>query len=120
MNGSGPLGTRGVRFLQKVLWFGRGYLWYHILVATLMLFWFLTETRPGYWREPGALSELAFTVILYPLFIPALVTCGGPHACEVGPLIVISIPVFLVTLIAAGGGVALVFEFLLRFWSRSR
>jgi hypothetical protein len=91
-----------------------------MLVASLMVFWFLVDTRPGYWREPGALSELAFMIILYPLAIPALVMYGGPHNCGGSPLIILSVPVLLLTLIAAGSGIRLAFKFLRRLGSNSR
>src|SRR5262245_44653941 len=53
-----PVGRARLR--EIVRWLGRGYLGYHILTASVMIFWFFVDSRPGYWREPGALSELAF------------------------------------------------------------
>jgi hypothetical protein len=107
---------RRTRLREIVRWLGRGYLAYHILAASLMIFWFFVGSRPGYWREPGALSELAFMIFLYPLAIPALVMCGGPHVCGSGesPLTVFSVPVLMLTLIAAGSGIRLAFHFLRR------
>jgi hypothetical protein len=74
----------------------------------------LVDTRPGYLREPGALGELVFLIVLYPLAIPALIMCGGPHNCGGSPLTILSVPVLLLTLIAAGSGFYLAFSFLRR------
>jgi hypothetical protein len=46
-----------------------------------MVVLFFVETGSGYWREPGAIAELALTILLYPLAVPALVMCGGLHNC---------------------------------------
>ena len=69
------------------------------------------------WRDS---LELAFMIILYPLAIPALVMCGGPHNCGGSPLTILSVPVLLLTLIAAGSGIRLAFNFLRRIGSNSR
>jgi hypothetical protein len=53
-------------------------------------------------------------IFLYPLAIPALVMCGGPHSCGESPLTVFSVPVLMLTLIAAGSGIRLAFNFLRR------
>lgn len=93
---------------------GAGYLVYHGLAAGLMVVLFFVETRPGYWREPGALGELALTILLYPLAISALVMCGGLHNCGGSPLTVLAVPVLLLTLVAAGSGMWLTFDLLRR------
>lgn len=105
---------RAVRLETALRWLGGGYLVYHGLVASLMVVLFFVETRPGYWREPGALAELALTILLYPLAIPALVMCGGLHNCGGSPLTVLAVPVLLLTLVAAGSGIWLTFHLLRR------
>jgi hypothetical protein len=73
--------------LRTVLrWMGGGYLVYHALVVSVLVVLFFVDTRPGYWREPGVVAGLTLTVLLYPLAIPALVVCGGPHNCGGIPL----------------------------------
>ena len=90
---------------------GRGYLAYHLLAASWIMVGLLVDTRPGYLREPGVLGELVFLIVLYPLAIPALIMCGGPHNCGGSPLTILSVPVLLLTLIAAGSGFYLAFSF---------
>jgi hypothetical protein len=79
---------RAVRLREALRRLGAGYLVYHGLAAGLMVVLFFVETGSGYWREPGALAELALTILLYPLAIPALVMCGGLHNCGGSPLTV--------------------------------
>ena len=38
---------------------GTAYLAYHVLAASWLVVEFFADTRPGYWREPGALVGLA-------------------------------------------------------------
>ena len=64
--------------------------------------------------------RVGFAVTIYPLLIPGLVMCGGPHNNCGGVLIVMAMPVFLLSLVAAGSAMALVFEFCLRVWSKSK
>ena len=81
MSLSEALASPRVRAMVK--WAGWCYVGYHVLLGSLFVVGFFVETRPGYWREPGALGELFFTVFLYPLFIPFFVVCGGLHdRCE--------------------------------------
>lgn len=105
---------RAVRLRSVLTRLGAGYLVYHELAAGLMISLSFVETRPGYWREPGALAELALTILLYPLAIPALVMCGGLHNCGGSPLTVVAVPVLVLTLVAAGSGMWLTFELLRR------
>jgi len=93
------------RLRTALRWMGRGYLVYHPLVASVLVVLFFLDTRPGYWGEPGVVAGLALTVLLYPLAIPALVVCGGPHNFGGSALTVVALPVLLLTLIAAGSGV---------------
>jgi hypothetical protein len=118
MSDSNPvLGGRG-RLRTILKWLGRGYLSYHLVAASLMTFAFLTETRSGYWRDFGVLSEFVLMIILYPLAIPALVMCGGPHNCGSRPAFVFSVPVLLLTLVAAASGIRLAVGFVQRLKSR--
>jgi hypothetical protein len=97
---------RGWRRFRKALkWLGGSYLVYHALVAALLMASFLIDTRSGYWRDAGAVGELALMMVLYPLFIPALVVSGGPHNFGGGPLVFLTVPVLLLTVVAAGSGV---------------
>jgi hypothetical protein len=68
---------RGARLREILRWFGRGYLAYHLLAASWIMVALLVDTRPGYLREPGALGELVFLIVLYPLAIPALIMWGA-------------------------------------------
>ena len=108
-----PLG-RNIRRREIIKWLGRGYLVYHLLVASWIVFGFLVDTRSGYGREPGVLGELIFLIVVYPLAIPALVMCGGPHNCGGSPLTILSLPLLLLTLIAAGSAIYIVFDYVRR------
>jgi hypothetical protein len=114
MNDRSTVVRRAARLRAALRRLGGGYLIYHGVVAGLMVVLFFVDTRPGYWREPGALAELALTILLYPLAIPALITCGGLHNCGGSPLTVLAVPVLLLTLVAAGSGIWLTFDLLRR------
>ena len=98
------MASRTVRLRTAFTVLGSVYLAYHGLAATWLVVEFFVNTRPGYWRESGVLAELALTVLIYPLAIPALVLCGGLHNCGGSPLTVLAVPMLLLTLIAAGSG----------------
>lgn len=83
------------RFRRGLNWLGGGYLVYHALVAVLLMASFMIDTRAGYWREAGAVGELALLIVLYPMFIPALLVSGGPHNFGGGPSILLAVPVLL-------------------------
>lgn len=83
------------RFRRGLNWLGGGYLVYHALVAVLLMASFMIDTRAGYWREAGAVGELALLIVLYPMFIPALRVSGGPHNFGGGPSILLAVPVLL-------------------------
>jgi hypothetical protein len=80
---------------------GIAYVAYHVLAASWLVVEFFADTRPEYWREPGALAGLGLTALIYPLAIPALVLCGGLHNCGGSPLTILAVPVLLLTLFAA-------------------
>jgi len=105
---------RAVRLRTATRRLGGGYLVYHGLAASLTIVLFFVDTRPGYWREPGALAELALTILIYPLALPALVMCGGLHNCGGSPLTVLAVPILLLTLFAAGSGIWLALDLLRR------
>lgn len=44
---------RQTRLREMMRWLGYGYLGYHILAATLILFWFFADTRSGYRARAG-------------------------------------------------------------------
>lgn len=113
MNEHPAVFRRAVRLRVALRRLGGGYLVYHGLVASLIVVLFAVEMRPGYLRKPGTIAELAFAIFLYSLAIPALVMCGGPHNCGGSPLTVLAVPVLL-TLVAAGSGIWLAFDFLRR------
>jgi hypothetical protein len=96
---------RSVRRQRVLKWLGRGYLAYHALAVAVLVVLFFVDTRPGYWRTAHAVGELALMALLFPLFIPALVVSGGPHNGGGGVLLLAAVPVFLLTLVAAGSGV---------------
>jgi len=52
--------------------------------------------------------------LVFPLVIPALVVSGGPHKGGGGVLLLAAIPVLLLTLVAAGSGVWLAVNQVLR------
>jgi hypothetical protein len=99
-----------VRLRTTIRRLGGVYLVYHGLAAGSIVVLFFVDTRPGYWREPGALPELAVTILIYPLAIPALVMCGGLHNCGGSPRTVLAVPVLILTLVAAGSGIWLAFD----------
>jgi hypothetical protein len=90
---------------QWLRWLGRAYLAYHAVALIVLLALFFLDTRVDYWRTPDALGDLLATVLVFPLFIPALVVSGGPHLAGGGVLRVAASAVFLITLLAAGSGV---------------
>jgi len=114
MSAGSTVVPRAVRLRTAIRRLGGGYLVYHGLAASLVVVLFFVDTRPGYWREPGALAELALTILIYPLAIPALVMCGGLHNCGGSPLTVLAVPVLLLTLVAAGSGIWLALDLLRR------
>ena len=74
----------------------------------------LVDTRSGYGREPDVLGELIFLIVVYPLAIPALFMCEGPHNYGGSPLIILSLLLLLLTLIAAGSAIYIVFDYVRR------
>jgi hypothetical protein len=110
--------SRAARLRTAFTVLGSAYLAYHGLAAGWLVFEFFVNTRPGYWRESGVLAELALTILIYPLAIPALVMCGGLHNCGGSPLTILAVPVLFLTLVAAGSATWLAFC-LLRLRSRA-
>ncbi len=94
--------SRALRRRTAFTLLGSVYLTYHGLAASWLVVEFFVNTRPGYWRESGVLAELALTILIYPLAIPALVLCGGLHNCGGSPLTVLAVPMLFLTLVAAG------------------
>ena len=78
---------------------------YHAIVGVVLLASFFVHARPEYRRSLGNVGEAILTALLYPLALPAVIACGGLHNdCGDGALVVVAIPVFLLTLVAAGSG----------------
>jgi len=93
--------SQAVRPRRAFTVLGIAYVAYHVLAASWLVLEFFADTRPGYWREPGALAGLGLTVLIYPPFIPALVLCGGLHNCGGSRLTILAVPVLFLTLFAA-------------------
>ncbi len=114
MSEAPPVGARSVGRQLVLRWLGRGYLAYHALAVIVLVVLFLVDTRPGYWQAPGAVGELVLMALVFPLVIPALVVSGGPHNGGGGVLLLAALPVLLLTLVAAGSGVWLAVNQVLR------